>query len=128
MLQIRDETAAGKLLSSFSFELPDARTTLREIITARVRHEVESFNATSDETFRGLVMPEGAERVLNGYRLKQRRQIDWQEQANRALEAFERNGFLVLIDDRQLEALDETVELRPETRVSFVRLVQLVGG
>ncbi|MER5207152.1 hypothetical protein [Streptomyces sp. NPDC002825] len=46
----------------------------------------------------------------------------------RAVEAFGRNGFLVLVGDRQIEELDETVTVGPETEVVFLRLVPLVGG
>ncbi|SEC66319.1 hypothetical protein SAMN05428939_2942 [Streptomyces sp. TLI_105] len=46
----------------------------------------------------------------------------------RAVEAFGRNGFLVLVGDRQVEELDETVTVDPETEVVFLRLVPLVGG
>ena len=128
MLQIRDESAVGKLLASFSFEVPDSKTTVREIIAARVRHEVETFNAGDTRTFRGLVMPEGAEQVLNGFELRKRRQIDCEEQVSRALEAFERNGFLIIVADRQVDDLNEVVELGDDTTVSFVKLVPLVGG
>ncbi|MFI8289098.1 hypothetical protein EAO71_29805 [Streptomyces sp. ms191] len=46
----------------------------------------------------------------------------------RAVAAFGRNGFLVLVGDRQVEELDETVELDRDTEVTFLRLVPLAGG
>jgi hypothetical protein len=128
LLQIRDESALGKLLASFWFRVPGKRTTVRELIAARVRHEVGSFNAGDAPTFRGLVMPEGAEEVLNGYKLRAHRQIDSERQVGRALEAFEHNGFFVIVNDRQVEDLDEVVEVSDATTVSFVKLVPLVGG
>ena len=45
-----------------------------------------------------------------------------------ALDAFQRNGFFVLVDDRQVEGLDEEIEIRLNTTISFVKLVPLVGG
>ena len=33
---------------------------------------------------------------MNGFKLKAKRKIDWQEQFKRACEAFERNGFFIL--------------------------------
>lgn len=128
ILQVRDESAMGKLLASFSLELPGATTTVREIIAARVRHEVAAFNAGNAETFRGLVMPDGAEQVADGYKLRQRRVIDGEEQVSRALAAFERNGFFIVIGERQAENLDDVVQLGDDTTVSFVKLVPLVGG
>ncbi|MCX4818891.1 hypothetical protein OG883_03025 [Streptomyces sp. NBC_01142] len=46
----------------------------------------------------------------------------------RAIEAFGRNGFLVLVGDRQIVELDEELELGSATEVTFLRLVPLVGG
>jgi hypothetical protein len=45
-----------------------------------------------------------------------------------ACDAFDRNGFRVLVDDRQAASLDEQVTLRAESDVAFVRLTMLVGG
>jgi hypothetical protein len=56
------------------------------------------------------------------------RRIDWQQQADRAIEAFQRNGFFVLVDDRQVTELDEALNLAADTDICFVRLVQLAGG
>ena len=54
--------------------------------------------------------------------------IDWEQQADAALTAFGRNGFFVLVGDRQVEDLDEELTLDDASRVVFIRLVQLVGG
>ena len=75
-----------------------------------------------------LVEPTQSERTLNGYRLRERRQLDWQEQFQRATEAFERNDFFVLVGPRQAERLDDEFEVKVDTEVSFVKLVPLVGG
>ena len=77
--------------------------------------------------FRGLVQPTAAERALNGERDKPRR-VDPERQFDAAVTAFARNGFVVLVDDRQVEDLDEPIDLRRDTEVTFLRLVALVGG
>ena len=46
----------------------------------------------------------------------------------KALEAFGRNGFFVLVGDKQAVSLDEEFEVKVDTEVSFVKLVPLVGG
>jgi hypothetical protein len=56
------------------------------------------------------------------------RRVDAEEQCARALEAFGRNGFVVLVDDRQVEELDDVVDLPVGAQVTFLRLVPLVGG
>jgi hypothetical protein len=35
---------------------------------------------------------------------------------------------LLLVDDRQLEALSDVVTVRPETSITFLKLVPLAGG
>ena len=102
--------------------------TVREVIRARIYQEVQDYNQEEPEYFRGLVEPTQAERTLNGYKLKTKRKIDWEEQFKRACEAFERNGFFVLVGDRQPTGLDEAFDVKVDTEVSFVKLVPLVGG
>lgn len=128
-LEIRDESGSGKVLDTFFLVMPNTRTTVREIIATRVQHEVDVYNRKEgSDVFRGLVMPEGAELALNGFKLKKRRSIDAEQQIARALEAFGRNAFFVIVDDAQVDDLEQVVEISPLTKVSFVRLVQLVGG
>jgi hypothetical protein len=127
-LTIHDKTAGGKSVGQTVVEFLTENITVRELIRSRVYQEVDDFNRRKPETFKGLVQPDDTEQTLNGYRLRQPRQIDWNIQFKKACDAFERNGFFVLIDDQQAMSLDQQVVLRPETNVSFVRLMQLVGG
>lgn len=127
-ITIYDETVSGEKSDGFSLEFESATISARELIRKRVYEEVREFNLREDATFRGLVQPNDAEQVLNGYKLKKKRQLDWEKQFQRATEAFERNGFFILADDKQIEGLDETIEIKLRTQVSFVKLVPLVGG
>lgn len=130
---IRDETAAGGISQEIPLELPSERITVRELIRERVYQEVHDFNRREDERiFRGLIQPTDTERVLNGsrteFRLRQHRQIEWKPQFEKAVEAFENNGFFILMDDQQAETLDQEFDVGPATRISFVKLTLLVGG
>jgi len=132
-LTVRDETSSGDVYHERPLEFPTERITVRELIRERVYQEVQDFNHRRDEqVFRGLVQPTDAERVLNGkpteYRLKAHRAIDWKSQFEKALEAFERNGYFILIDDKQAESLDQELVIGRGTLVSFVKLTLLVGG
>jgi hypothetical protein len=127
-LTIHDETTSGQKTNAFTLDCLTERMTVRELIRARIYQEVQDYNQREPEYFRGLVEPTNAERVLNGYKLRTRRKIDWEEQYQRSLEAFERNGFFVLVGDKQAENLDQEFAVRVETEVSFVKLVPLVGG
>ncbi len=123
-----DETTAGERAEAWGLEITEERLTLREVIRRRVFQEVAEYHAAQPGVFRGLVQPTDTERTLNGYALKTPRRIDPERQFERAVEAFGRNGFLVLIGDRQVEELDEEIELRLGVEVTFLKLVPLVGG
>jgi hypothetical protein len=132
-LMIHDETASGEVYNELPLEFPSERITVRELIRERVYQEVQDFNRKRDEQlFRGLVQPTDTERVLNGkrteYRLKAGREIQWKSQFEKAIEAFDHNGFLVLIDDKQAESLDHECVIGHDTQISFVKLTPLVGG
>ena len=127
-LTIHDETASGQKTNTFTLDCLTEKMTVRELIRGRIYQEVQDYNQKEPEYFLGLVEPTNAERVLNGYKVRAKRKIDWQEQYQRALEAFNRNGFFVLIGNRQAESLDEQFDVKVDTEVSFVKLVPLVGG
>lgn len=129
-LTIRDETTFSFNADSveFTISLPNEVVTSREVIRERVRQEVEAYNASQPEYFRGLVQPTDAERTLNGFRLRKMRTLDWKEQYEKAIESFHRNGFILLVDDRQVEDMDAVIEVRPQTTVTFLKLIALVGG
>ncbi|WP_026116914.1 hypothetical protein [Nocardiopsis valliformis] len=114
-----------------ALELPDLpdRITVRELIRAQVREEVTRYNLNGALPFQGLVTPTEAERRLNsGSRRRERSTVDWEEQAELAERAFDKQGFVLIVGDRQVESLDEDVDLTGEPELVFVKLVPLVGG
>ncbi len=129
-LNIKDESMFGLAEPDYYFKLnfPTDRVTIRQLIETRVREEVENYNSTQPEIFRLLVQPNLAERVLNGFKFKEKKKINWREQYEKAVEAFERNGFIVLVDDLQVEDLDQIIEIEAKTSVTFLKLVPLAGG
>lgn len=127
-LTIRDETATGKDAFEFSLDFLTERITVQELIRSRVFQEVKDYNAKLPEYYRGLVQPTDTERTLNGYRMRKRRQIDWQKQYELALESFRHNGFIIMVDERQVGELDQEIEIRANTSINFLKLVPLVGG
>jgi len=53
----------------------------------------------------------------------------WRERAVAfALDGFRRNAFFVVVDDRQVTELDAEIRLRPDTAITFVRLLPLKSG
>jgi hypothetical protein len=127
-IQVWDEVVPGPRSTAKLVTVPQAETTAREIIRSRVREEVERHNQSLPEVFYGLVQPEESERILNGFRVRVKRPLDWEVQFKRACSSFEGNGFLLIVDGRQATNLDEPIELQADSEVQFVKLVPLVGG
>lgn len=127
---IDESTARPESVVARTLSFLEEQITVRELIRRRVYEECLEFNAQQGQVFQGLVTPEGAERSLNGDRVAPGRMLDWQEQYRRALDAFEHQGFVLLFDDRQVDDLDERIELGPDrsSEATFLKLVPLVGG
>ena len=131
LLTIRDESATGNVTNELTLDVLAETITVRELIRSRVYQEVQDYNLrqrTGQPEFRGLVTPSDAERTLNGVKLRKPREIDWKDQFEKACDAFEHNGFFILVDDKQAEDLEQQFTIASTTTVSFVKLVPLVGG
>jgi len=125
---IKDELLSGKSVNEIELAFSSETVTVKDLISARVNREVEDYNKRLPEYFNGLVEPLDAEKTLNGYKLKAKKVIDAEKQIYIALDAFQRNGFFVLIDNHQADSLDEQIVLKATTTISFVKLTPLVGG
>lgn len=128
-LLIRDEELSGRQRHEFSLDFLTEQITVRELIRSRVYQEVCDFNFQQNhQEFRGLVTPSDAEQALNGARLPKSKTIDWQGQFAKATAAYEQGQILILVNDHQTHSLDETIEVRTNTVVTFLKLTLLVGG
>src|SRR5260370_17751777 len=88
---------------------------------------VEAMNRHRPEVYHGLIQHEEAEGLLNGYRVKQLRELDPEREFQRACRAFAANGLLVIAGGRQVESLDEEIDLATG-EVEFLQLAALAGG
>jgi hypothetical protein len=98
---LRDETATGRALATTTLDDLPNLLTARELVRLRVR---------------------------SGQPVDRARPVDWERQADVAEAAFARNGFVLLVGERQIESLDEVVDLSGDPVISFVRLIALMGG
>ena len=129
LLTIKDATFTGDILNQIEIAVKNERTTVKELISARVESEVNAYNEKLPEYFKGLIQPSEAEKTLNGFKLKNRgKQIDVEKQILVALDAFQKNGYFILIDNKQAEDLEQQVLVSKTTEIAFVKLTQLVGG
>lgn len=110
------------------------RLTLRELLKRIVLEEVEAFRTRQEQQrlTRVLTKAEIQQGVdlgkvdMGGRNLQQ--QVDPQVAVDNALQSFEDGFYFVFIDDEQQQDLDAEVYLKPNSHVTFLRLVPLVGG
>lgn len=123
------DSRPGATTVARAWDFSAARITLRELIRERVGREVEQFNRDRPEVFEGLVQPEESEQILNGYQVKFHylRTLDPERQIERAIQAFEQQRFLVIAAGRQVESVDEEIDLGAG-ELEFIKLAPLVGG
>ena len=127
-IRIFDAPLHGERTVAGGISLDAGPVTLRDLVRGRLQQEVERYNQALPETFHGLVQPEESEQILNGFRMKTKRPLDWEAQCHRAYSSFGKNGFLVLVDGRQVTELDSRLDLHEDSEIDFIKLVPLVGG
>ena len=127
-LKIKDELSTGEIISEGLVNFPAEKITVQALIEARVTQEVEKYNAKMSGEFKGLVQPCDTEKLLNGYSLKEGKEVNAEQQRKAAITAFKKNGFFMLVNDKQVTELEEVILVTPKTVVSFIKLVPLVGG
>jgi hypothetical protein len=121
----RDQTTSGRLLDVLTLQDLPETIRLRDLIQLWVREEVAGRNL-NPITLPAPVHPAEADR--NGHLPSRAPRLDWKTQTEAALRAFARNRFVVLIGNRQVADLDESIDLSQAPQVAFLRLVPFVGG
>jgi hypothetical protein len=108
---------------------PEGITTARKIIEARVRAEVQLYNAGEEAPARGaLFVLSQTEKTLNGPRRVRRVPLDVEPQIDRALDAVLAGRVIVLFNGSQVSDIDRPLDITPVSEARFIRLVALVGG
>jgi len=120
--------------------LASERVTPREIIRRRVESEIAAIakdraaaapGARAGRSF--IIDLDASETQLNGEHRAERRApprapLDALREAERAVSAFERRVFIMLVDEQQVEDVDAAITLRPSSEVVFLYLTPLKGG
>lgn len=132
--------ARKPLFADWSIPFPpewnnDGQRTLRDLISQIVRAEVQLFRGRQEErrTFRALTARQIEEGTLKG-KVEMggsevpSQAVDEHEAVAVACQAFEDGLFLVVIDDEEYRELDREIHVRPDSRVTFLRLTLLAGG
>lgn len=128
------------LFQDWQVELPPLwergrdRLKLRELITRLVIEEVDAFKKRQEERKLARIMSrsEIEQGVVKGKvdpgerELNQPVNVD--EAVGTALQAFEDGLYYVFLDGVQQTSLDSEIYLKPQSKVTLIRLVALAGG
>jgi hypothetical protein len=128
------------LLDDWSVDMPpglgdgDEPITLRMLITAVVQQTVRQFQDRQKQNrfVRVLSQRQIEEQAARGKidsggsELDQ--EVDIGDAVAVALQAFEDGLYLVILDGTEFRDLDAQVYLKPDSRLTFIRLVMLSGG
>lgn len=115
------------------YELDGTPATVRELIEKMVHVCVGDYNQRmeSQELLKNLSLAEMEDQAAGGkisfgvnYGEKK---ADVEQAAENALQCFEDGIYRIFLGTRQLEKLDEAVELTEESELTFVRLTMLAG-
>lgn len=142
MLTISGRALGGRkpLFSDFSVSPPKGleeggNLTLGELIEIIVRQEVQSFDKRQQDSQFIRVLSESAiekkaksGRIHSGPSEVPIQRVNLAQAVDVAHQAFEDGLFLAIVDEREYHQLEETVFLRPDSRLTFIRLVMLAGG
>ena len=114
-ITIRDQNGTQPIGSPWVLEWSDKGVpmTVADLIRERVRIEFEAGGDGRDERPRlvDVLTDREFDRVVED--------VLW---------AFEARTFLLLVGDRQMEGLDDVISLKPDTEVTFLRLIPLKGA
>lgn len=132
-----DEAGAGTRSAPWEVDFLEETVSVAELIRRGVHQQVAEHDARLATGAGGarLIDLTATERALNGPRegaypgsRTVRAPLDRDAQCARALDAFRRNGFVVLVDGTQVTALETQVGISSATEVTFLRLLPLAGG
>lgn len=124
---VEDKVAGEPPSQKYQLQLPRERIKVRELIRLYVVDQVERFNQMPVE--RSSRHQGEEERMLNPARpTKHTQRRDCDAEYERAVSAFNSNGFFLLVDGNQVSDLEEEIAIKSDMTISFLRLTPLVGG
>ena len=131
-LKIKDQffgTKKSENRDAITLRLVSERVTARTIIRERVLAELASRNngaGLAEESVRA----DPVAGALNSKVTSRRPSpiLDANTEINLAVERFQKNGFIILLDDQQIVSLDEELIATPTSEIVFFHLTPLRGG
>lgn len=125
---IKDRTFGGGSINEIDLQIEASEITVKDLIISRVKREVDIYNTRMEKPYSGLVIPDKIEEFLNRKKAGDRRSVDFEKQAYEALAGFQNNQFFVIINDKQVDDLEQKIDVPSIKEVEFIKLTPLVGG
>lgn len=119
-LQMRDVSRAGHELGGAEVTGLPARCTLDELLAARVRQDVATYEAAPGTVFRGLVQPRDAVRHSDGHHLPTPRPLDAAAMHAAAREAVTAGILSLRVDGARVDDLDAQIDVAAHEEVTVV--------
>jgi hypothetical protein len=127
---------AGTVEHPVDVDVAPGPVLLRTLVEAVVRAEVAAFRARAEQrTFLRVLTDDAIDDGLVAGVVRSgddvtadRAEVDPDAAVATALLAHRDGLYRVIVDDRPVDDLDAVVDVRPDTRLLFLRLVALAGG
>jgi hypothetical protein len=116
----------GQRTSQVKVSLPAPTLTLHDLIACKVEQEVSEIHAHQRLGLSGEYLT--PEALLLTTSLDALTPGVVEDEIQRAQQAFLTRDFMIVIDDHRVWAVDAVVDLQPETRIEFIKILPLVGG
>lgn len=136
-LSIVEKIVGQTQRQAFTLKLASERISARDVVAKHVRDEVDRLNdlarckqAEHDRVASFLVGDHlhELERKPNKPNHKGPKVLELAEEVKAALDAIETRKVIVLFDDFEVEDLDSDLTVTEQSKLTFLRLVPLVGG
>ncbi|GGA33687.1 hypothetical protein GCM10011498_38630 [Amylibacter cionae] len=136
-LSIVEKIVGQTQRQAFSLRLASERISARDVVAKHVRDEVDRLNDLArrrhvehDRVASFLVGDHSheLERKLNKPNRKGPKALDPTKEIEAALDAIESRRVIVLFDDFEVEDFDADLTVTDQSKITFLRLVPLVGG
>lgn len=149
-LDIFDEVMFKAPAFAMSLGLPHTQTTAKALLKARIQQDCKLANLNNKQTYdtkKAQLLAQYKQKVgnlseheksLNGDKppkliemaLEDLQDLDWQIEFDKAVKSFLNNGFILIIDDKQITDLDEPLWIKADntSKLTFLQLIPLQGG
>lgn len=125
-ITVSEKVTGGPARNEFTMDVPVHRLTVRDLIRNCVNYQAELVNSGKNKS--PFFAPAPIEEEINATAENKARKVDGDKQFHIACEAFSSKKVLLLLDGSQETELEKEIVIGPDTRITFLQLVPLVGG